>query len=98
MGFIEGKHVKTNKKECAKKFYDNYVEWKNNKEGVIAKAIVNAAYHFGELYLDEGKFKTSKRMTVLGSTLDESLKLLMKPEHQNEFIDIKKTVEEKLNS
>lgn len=98
MEFIEGKHVKSGKKDCAKRFYDNYVEWKNNKDGVIAKAIVNAAYHFGELYFDDGKFKTSKRMTMLGSTLEESLKILMKPEHQNEFIDIKKTVEEKLNN
>ena len=98
MEFIEGKHVRVGKKDCAKKFYDNYVEWKNNKDGVIAKAIVNAAYHFGELYLNEGKFKTSRRLTILGSTLEESLKVLMKPEHQNEFIDIKKAVEEKLNN
>jgi hypothetical protein len=98
MEFIEGKHVKTGKKDCAKKFYDNYVEWKNNKDGVIGKAIIKAAYHFGELYMDDGKFKTTKRMTMLGSTLDESLKILMKPEHQNEFIDIKKVVEDKLNS
>lgn len=98
MEFIEGKHVKHGKKECAKKFYDNYIEWKNNKEGVIAKAILNAAYHFGMLYLDEGKFKTSKRLTVLGSTLEESLKILMKAEHTNEFIEIRKSVEEKLNN
>lgn len=98
MEFIEGKHVKSGKKDCAKKFYDNYVEWKNNKEGVIAKAILNAAYHFGDIYLDEGKFKTSKRMTVLGSTLEESLKILMKPEHQNELVEIRKSVEEKLNN
>jgi len=98
MEFIEGKHVKTGKKDCAKKFYDNFVEWKNNKEGVIGKAIVKAAYHFGELYLDDGKFKTAKRMTMLGSNLDESLKILLKPEHTNEFIDIKKAVEEKLNN
>lgn len=98
MEFIEGKHVKTGKKDYAKKFYDNYVEWKNNKEGVIAKAVINAAYHFGELYMDNGKFKTSKRMTQLGSTLEESLKILMKPEHQNEFVDIRKVVEDKLNN
>lgn len=98
MEFIEGKHVKTGKKDCAKKFLDLYVEWKNNKDSVIAKGVLKAAYHFGEVYLDEGKFKTSKRMTMLGSTLDESLKILMKPEHQNELIDIKKSVEEKLNS
>lgn len=98
MEFIEGKHVKTGKKDCAKKFYDNYVEWKNNKDGVISKAIINAAYHFGDIYLDEGKFKTSKRMTQLGSTLEDSLRILLKPEHQNEFIDIKKLVDEKLNN
>lgn len=98
MEFIEGKHVKSGKKDCAKKFYDNYVEWKNNKEGVIAKAVLNAAYHFGMLYMDEGKFKTSKRLTQLGSTLEDSLKILMKAEHQNEFIDLKKAVDEKLNN
>lgn len=98
MEFIEGKHVKVGKKECAKKFYDNYVEWKNNKETIIARAIINAAYHFGDIYLDEGKFKTSRRITQLGSTLEESLKILMKPEHQNELIDIKKSVEDKLNN
>ena len=98
MEFIEGKHVKVGKKACAKKFYDNYMEWKNNKDSAIAKAIVNAAFHFGELYHDDGKYKTSKRMTILGSTLEESLKILMKPENQNEFIDIKKVVEEKLNN
>lgn len=98
MEFIEGKHVKHGKKDCAKQFYDNYVEWKNNKEGVIAKAIFNAAYHFGIIYLDEGKFKTAKRLTQLGSTIEESLKILMKAEHSNEFIEIRKAVEEKLNN
>lgn len=98
MEFIEGKHVKSGKKECAKKFYDNYVEWKNNKEATIGKAVIKAAYHFGMLYQDEGKFKTSKRMTILGSTLEESLKILNKPEHQNEFIELRKSVEEKLNN
>jgi len=98
MEFIDGKHVKHGKKDCAKQFYNNYVEWKNNKEGVIAKAILNAAYHFGFIYLDDGKFKTSKRLTQLGSTLDESLKILMKSEHQNEFIELKKSVDEKLNN
>ena len=98
MEFIEGKHVKTGKKDCAKKFYDTFVEWKNNKEGVIGKAIINAAYFFGFIYLDDGKFKTTKRMTQLGSTLEESLKILMKPEHQNEFLDIKKDVDDKLNN
>lgn len=98
MEFIEGKHVKSGKKDCAKKFYDNYVEWKNNKEAVIAKAIFNAAHHFGEIYLDEGTFKTSRRLTHLSSNTEDSLKILMKPEHQNEFIEIKKLVEEKLNN
>ncbi len=37
-------------------------------------------------------------MTILGSTLEESLKILMKPEHQNEFADIKKVVDDKLNN
>lgn len=98
MEFIEGKHVKYGKKDCAKKFYDNYVEWKNNKEGVIAKAILNAAYHFGMIYTDEGIFKTSKRLTQLASNLDDSLKILMKAEHQNEFIEIRKEVDAKLNN
>ncbi len=98
MEFIEGKHVKYAKKECAKQFYDNYVEWKNNKEASIAKAIFNAAYHFGMLYMDEGTFKTSKRLTQLASNPEESLKILMKSEHQNEFIEIRKAVEEKLNN
>lgn len=98
MEFIEGKHVKYGKKDCAKQFYDNYIEWKNNKEASIAKAVVNAAYHFGMLYLDEGKFKTSKRLTTLGSTLEESLKMLMRAENNNEFIEIKKSVDDKLNN
>lgn len=98
MEFIEGKHVKYDKKDCAKKFYNNYIEWKNNKEAVIAKAIFNAAYHFGIIYLDEGTFKTSKRLTQLGSNISDSIKILMKPEHTNEFIEIKKEVDEKLNN
>ena len=96
MDFIEGKAVKTGKKDCAKRFLKNYAQWKTDKEGVIAKAIMSAAVHFGEIYKDEGKFKTTNRMTTLGSTLEESLSLLMKAEHTNEFIEIKKVVEDKL--
>lgn len=98
MQFIEGKHVKYGKKDCAKIFYDNYMKWKSNKENVIATATVAAAYHFGMIYLDEGSYKTSKRLTTLGSTLEEALATLMLPSHTNEFIDIKKSVDEKLNS
>ena len=98
MEFIEGKHVKSGKKECAKQFYNNYIEWKNNKEGVIAKAVFNAARHFGIIYMDEGTFKTSKKLTQLSSNPEDSLKILMKAEHQNEFIEIKKAVDEKLNN
>lgn len=97
MEFIEGKFSKTGKKLAAQTFYDNYKLWKGDKEAFIGKAIISAAHHYQFIYFKDGKFITSLNSTVLGSRIEDSYKLLMKPENQTEFDEIRNMVNEELN-
>lgn len=97
MEFIEGKFNKTGKKLAAQTFYDNYKLWKADKETFVAKAILSAAHHYQYIYFKDGKFITSINNTVLGSRIEDSYKMLMKPENQTEFDEIRKLVNEELN-
>lgn len=97
MEFIEGKNSKTGKKAAAKTFYDNYKLWKADKETFIGRAILSAANHYQIIFFKDGKFITSANNTVLASRIEDSYKMLMKPDNQDEFEQIKDLVEEKLN-
>ena len=97
MEFIEGKFSKTGKKLAAQTFYDNYKLWKADKETFIGKAIISAAHHYQFIYFKDGKFITSLNSTVLGNRIEDSYKILMKPENQTEFDEIRKMVNEELN-
>lgn len=97
MEYIEGKLNKTAKKEAAKNFYNNYKLWKADKETFIGKAILSAANHYQFIFFKDGKFITIFNNVILGSRIEDSYKILMKPENQAEFDLIRKSVEEKLN-
>jgi len=97
MEFIENKNTKMGKKNASQLFYDNYMLFKNDKDSFIGQGILKAADHYGIIFFKDGKFITSINNTILESRIPESYKTMMKPDNQNEFDEIRKAVEEKLN-
>lgn len=97
MEYIEGKNTKTAKKEAAKNFIKHYKLFKADKEAFIGKAILSAAHHYQLIYEKDKKYITSVNGTVLGTTLETSYSILMKPENAEEFQTIRDKVNEKLS-
>jgi len=95
--FINGNLNKTDKKKCAKQFYDMYKKFKTSREDVITEALFKAADHFGLIYYKDGKYVTKSHKTILGSDITESLKILRHPNNTVELKELKEKVDEKLS-
>lgn len=88
MDYIEGKSVKTGKKQCSNNFYQLAKQWKSNREELIGKAIVGKAISDNIITKNQNKRYETKYGTELGSNIEEAYMKLNKPENQNEFEEI----------
>jgi len=95
--FINGNLNKTDKKKCAKEFFDAYERFKVNREDLITEAIFKAGEHFGLIYFKNGKYITKEHKTTLGSNIEESLTILRHPSNIEELKELKEKVDLKLS-
>lgn len=98
MDYIEGKSVKTGKKECSDNFYQWAKLWKSNRDELIGKAVVAKAISDNLLVKNSNKKYETKYGTELGSNLEEVYRKLNKPENQNEFEEISGQINTMLNN
>lgn len=97
MEYIEGKHVKSGKKRCAAEFLEKCQEFDQNREEFLLKVMIKAAYHFGLVFFKDGKYHTSDKQLTLGSTFEDSIKILSKPENLDELTSLQDEVDKRFN-
>lgn len=95
--FIEGKLVKKAKKACSKQFIEAAALLKGDRTRAIAKAIVKAGDHFGDVYTDKEGFLATRRTNLrLGHDENEAVETLLKPINQEELQALRDSIEDKL--
>lgn len=97
MEFIEGKNDKYDKKSAAESFLKTYKEWKADKDTLIGKAIVEAAYYHGVLGYKDQKIVYLPLGLDLGRSTKDAYKYLIKPENNQVFDEIRNKVNDILS-
>ena len=96
--FVQGKLVKTNKKQTPKQFVDTVELLKKDKKKITITAYVKDAIHFNFLHLTEdNQFKNLQTGTKYGSSVDKIVSFLSNPANQSELENIKERVMERWN-
>lgn len=96
--YIDGKLVTKKKKNTPKVFLDYYEKWigQQTKPLLFVEAYVKAGEYFSYINQREKKYVTSDG-TILGNTIEEAVKSLMKPKFTQDLEKLREQVEKKWN-
>lgn len=98
INYIENGVNGKDKKRSVNKFYELALQWKADKDTLIAKALIQAAIYHGKIKKSKETKKYEYKGIELGTTPKNIYDVFMKPANQADFDELITEVEKKLNN